>query len=70
MILKADVQGSLEAIDNSLHQIDSKKIDLDVVHCAVGPISENDVLLATASNAIIVGLWSKGGGRRRHHSQA
>ncbi|MEO8350954.1 MAG: translation initiation factor IF-2 [Chthoniobacteraceae bacterium] len=59
MILKADVQGSLEAIDNSLHLIDSKKIDLNLVHGAVGPISENDVLLATASNAIIVGFGVK-----------
>ena len=56
MVLKGDVQGSLEAIETSLRQIDSKKIDIDFVHAAVGPISENDVLLATASNAIIVGF--------------
>ena len=56
MVLKGDVQGSLEAIETSLRQIDSKKIDIDFVHTAVGPISENDVLLATASNAIIVGF--------------
>jgi len=56
VILKADVQGSLEALVTSLNQIDSKKIDLDIVHSAVGPISENDILLATASNAVVVGF--------------
>jgi translation initiation factor IF-2 len=56
VILKADVQGSCEAIVASLSQIKSKKIDLEVVHSAVGPISESDVLLAAASNAIIVGF--------------
>lgn len=56
VILKADVQGSLEALVTSLNQIESKKIDLDIVHSAVGPISENDILLATASNAIVVGF--------------
>jgi translation initiation factor IF-2 len=56
MVLKADVQGSIEALQQSLDQIDSKKVDLDIVHAAVGPISENDVLLATASNAVIIGF--------------
>jgi len=56
MVLKGDVQGSMEAIETSLRQIDSKKIDIDFVHTAVGPISENDILLATASNAIVVGF--------------
>jgi translation initiation factor IF-2 len=56
IVLKADVQGSLEALETSLKQIDSKKVDLDLVHSAVGPISENDVLLATASNAVIIGF--------------
>ena len=56
IVLKGDVQGSVEAIQTSLGQIDSKKVELDVVHAAVGPINENDVLLATASNAIIIGF--------------
>jgi len=56
IILKSDVQGSLEALITSLNQIDSKKIDLDIVHSAVGPITENDILLATASNAVVVGF--------------
>jgi translation initiation factor IF-2 len=56
IILKTDVQGSNEALVNSLEQIESKKIDLELVHAAVGPITESDVLLATASNAIVVGF--------------
>ena len=56
VVVKADVQGSIEAIESSLDQIESKKVDLDFVHTAVGPISENDVLLATASNAVIIGF--------------
>ncbi len=56
IVLKADVQGSSEALVASLKQIKSKKIDLEIVHSAVGPISESDVLLSAASNAIIVGF--------------
>jgi translation initiation factor IF-2 len=56
IVLKSDVQGSLEALLSSLNQIESKKIDLVIVHGAVGPISESDVLLSAASNAIIVGF--------------
>ena len=56
VVLKGDVHGSVEALITSLNQINSKKIDLVIVHSAVGPISENDVLLAAASNAIVVGF--------------
>ena len=56
IILKADAQGSSEALVNSLKQIQSKKIDLEIIHSAVGPITENDVLLAAASNAIVIGF--------------
>ena len=56
LILKTDVQGSCEAVTSSLGQIDSKKIVLNIVHSAVGPITESDVLLATASNAVVVGF--------------
>ena len=59
LILKADVQGSLEAIVGALNQIDSSKADVDFIHTAVGPVSENDVLLASASNAIILGFNTK-----------
>lgn len=56
IILKCDVQGSTEAISAALNQIESKKIDLEIIHSGVGPISESDVLLATASNAVIIGF--------------
>jgi translation initiation factor IF-2 len=56
LILKCDVQGSAEALSASLNQIESKKIDLELIHVGVGPITESDVLLATASNAVIVGF--------------
>jgi translation initiation factor IF-2 len=56
ILLKSDVQGSSEALVASLKQIHSKKIDLEILHTAVGPISESDVLLAAASNAIVVGF--------------
>jgi translation initiation factor IF-2 len=56
VLLKADVHGSGEALVASLKQIHSKKIDLEIIHSAVGPISESDVLLAAASNAIVVGF--------------
>jgi translation initiation factor IF-2 len=56
IVLKADVQGSLEALVGSLEQIESKKIDLEIIHSGVGPITESDVLLGTASDAVIVGF--------------
>ena len=56
LVLKADTQGSAEAIVNALKQIETKKIDLAIIHSAVGPISESDILLASASDAVIVGF--------------
>ena len=59
IILKGDVQGSVEAIVASLKKIESKKIDLDVVLSGVGPISESDILLAKASQAVVIGFNTK-----------
>jgi translation initiation factor IF-2 len=59
VVLKADVQGSLEALVQALGDIKAKQIDLDILHSAVGPISESDILLATASDAIVVGFGVK-----------
>src|SRR5947207_3201275 len=56
IVLKADTQGSVEAIVNALKQIETKKIDLDIIHSAVGPISESDILLASASDAVVLGF--------------
>ena len=58
-IVKCDVQGSLEAVVASLKEIPQKKITLDIIHSAVGPITESDVLLASASNAVIIGFGTK-----------
>ncbi|MBU4148812.1 MAG: translation initiation factor IF-2, partial [Candidatus Omnitrophica bacterium] len=54
--LKADVQGSLEAIKDSLEKLSTKDVKLSVIHCQVGNINESDVMLASASNAIILGF--------------
>ncbi|HUV15328.1 MAG TPA: translation initiation factor IF-2 [Pelolinea sp.] len=56
LILKADVQGSLEPIMNSLKDIDQTEIKINILHAEAGNISENDVMLATASHAIILGF--------------
>jgi translation initiation factor IF-2 len=59
VVLKGDVQGSVEAIVASLRKIESKKIDLDIVLSGVGPISESDILLAKASQAVVIGFNTK-----------
>jgi translation initiation factor IF-2 len=56
IVLKCDAQGSLEALTGALGQIKSNKIDLEIIHAAVGPISESDILLASASNAVVIGF--------------
>ena len=56
VIVKADVQGSLEAIQQALRDIKSEKVSLKIALAGVGSINENDVLLASASNAIIIGF--------------
>jgi len=59
IVLKADMQGSLEAIVGTLSDIPQGKIDLKIIHSAVGPVTESDVLLASASDAIIIGFGIK-----------
>ncbi len=56
LILKADVQGSLEPIVNSLNELSKGDISVNILHAETGNISENDVMLASASKAIIVGF--------------
>ncbi|MBI9057709.1 MAG: translation initiation factor IF-2 [Labilibaculum sp.] len=56
VIVKGDVDGSIEALSDSLIKLSTEEIQVNVIHKAVGQISESDVLLATASNAIIVGF--------------
>ena len=56
MLLKGDVQGSIEAIKKSLSQLDTKDVKIDIMHADVGNISESDVMLALVSNAVIMGF--------------
>ena len=56
VVLKADVHGSLEAVKSSLEKIDIEGVKIDVIRGAVGAITESDVVLASASGAIIIGF--------------
>jgi len=56
IIVKGDVDGSVEALSDSLIKLSTEEIQINIIHKAVGQISESDVLLAAASNAIIVGF--------------
>jgi len=59
LVLKCDTQGSVEALTAALKQIESKKVDLEMIHAGVGPISESDILLASASSAVVIGFNTK-----------
>ena len=56
LIIKADVQGSIEALQDSLDKMDQSEVRITTIHSAVGAITETDVVLADASNAIIIGF--------------
>lgn len=56
IIVKADVKGSAEAVKSSLEKLSNEEVRVNVIHVGVGGITENDVMLASASNAIIVGF--------------
>ncbi len=56
LVVKADVQGSIEALEGALAKIDQSEVKINVIHSAVGAISETDVTLAAASDAIIIGF--------------
>jgi len=56
LIIKGDVQGSVGALKDSLSKIDSDDVRLQVIHSGVGAVTESDVMLASASNAIIIGF--------------
>ena len=59
VVVKADTQGSVEAIVEALKKIESDKVSLDVIHSAVGTITESDVALASASDAVILGFHTR-----------
>ena len=56
LIVKADVQGSVEAVKNSLTKLSNEEVLVKVIHGGVGAINESDIILASASNAIIIGF--------------
>ena len=59
VVVKADTQGSVEAIVEALKKIDASKVTLEIIHSAVGTITESDVLLSSASTAIILGFHTR-----------
>ena len=59
LVVKADTQGSVEAIVDALKKIESEKVSLEVIHSAVGTITESDVALASASDAVILGFHTR-----------
>ncbi|MDR1776117.1 MAG: translation initiation factor IF-2 [Actinomycetes bacterium] len=56
LVVKADVQGSIEALRDALDKMDQSEVRINIIHAAVGGITETDVQLAAASNAIIIGF--------------
>lgn len=56
IVVKADVQGSVEAVRQSLEKLSNEEVRVACIHCGVGAVNESDVMLANASNAIIVGF--------------
>ncbi len=59
LIIKADTQGSVEAIVDSINKIESDKVQSEVIHSGVGSVSESDATLASASDAVILGFHAK-----------
>jgi len=56
IIIKADVQGSVEALKSSLEKLSTEEVKVNIIHGGVGAINETDIMLASASNAIVIGF--------------
>ena len=69
IIIKGDVDGSVEALSDSLIKLSTEEIHVNVIHKAVGAISESDVLLAAASNAIIIGFQVRPSAEARKNAE-
>jgi translation initiation factor IF-2 len=69
VIIKGDVDGSVEALADSLLKLSTENIAIQVIHKSVGQISESDVLLATASDAIIIGFQVRPSAQARKHAE-
>lgn len=70
LIIKADVQGSVEALKHSLEKLSTEEVKVNIIHTGVGAISESDVMLASASNAIIIGFNVRPDGNARKAAEA
>ena len=70
LILKADVQGSVEALTESLERLSTDEVRLKVIHGSVGTVNESDVMLASASNAIVLGFNVKADAKAAATAQA
>jgi translation initiation factor IF-2 len=70
LILKADVQGSVEALTESLERLSTDEVRLKVIHGSVGTVNESDVMLASASNAIVLGFNVKADAKATTQAQA
>lgn len=69
VIIKADTQGSIEAISDSLTKLSTNEIQVNILHSGVGGITENDVILANASNALVLGFNVRANAQAKDQSQ-
>jgi translation initiation factor IF-2 len=70
LVIKADVQGSVEALTESLERLSTDEVKLKVIHSSVGGVTESDVMLASASNAIVLGFNVKADAKAASQAQA
>ena len=70
IVVKADVQGSIEALRQSLVNLKNKEVRVNIIHSGVGAINESDVMLASASNALIIGFNVRPDGNARKFADA
>jgi translation initiation factor IF-2 len=70
LVLKADVQGSVEALTDALERLSTDEVKLKVIHASVGAVNESDAMLASASNAIVIGFNVKADPKAQSQAQA
>ena len=59
LVIKGDVDGSIDALSETLQKLNTEEVNIKIIHKAVGPVSESDILLAQASNAVVIGFHVK-----------